>query len=492
MKKAGVYDRWLFTLGGGENYTVSIANALSKNGYEVEILTHRNVNLELLKSKFGLKKLNFTVRYLPELWDYQITPYTKEYDLFVLSSFADMFSSLANKSILSVFFPTTLKPNFKEWLTRVIVVPIFRKFFQFELYTQNNSNLITIATNKPQQDIIFELEFPKLAISVIEQIKISHQDDTLNFDIKVLHHKNIVQLKVFSINPIRQWKIQLPESEYSLGMKCKIKLSFWDKFGNSAFTLFPKLGQRFLAGPRKFASTDLYSYQVIVSISKFTKKWIKKYWDLNSKLVYPPVNTDQFYSNDKKNKWIVSTGRFFVGGHNKKQLEMVQAFKQIHALFPDWELHLIGSVNEGKVHSNYFNEVLLESKNLPITIHNNVPFSELTEILSKSTIYWHASGLGTNEEKYPVMMEHFGITVVEAMASGCIPIVIDKGGPAEILVNAKIPLLWKNIDELIKTTSFLIKDTKKIEHYRKIAIESSKQYSRESFEEKFKQIVNEI
>jgi len=46
-------------------------------------------------------------------------------------------------------------------------------------------------------------------------------------------------------------------------------------------------------------------------------------------------------------------------------------------------------------------------------------------------------------------MEHFGITPVEAMAAGCVPIVYRGGGLTET-VTKDSGFTWKTIDELIK------------------------------------------
>ena len=40
--------------------------------------------------------------------------------------------------------------------------------------------------------------------------------------------------------------------------------------------------------------------------------------------------------------------------------------------------------------------------------------------------------------------EHFGITIVEAMAAGCVPIVHDSGGPREIVID-KVGFRWHNL-----------------------------------------------
>ena len=343
MKKAGIYDRWLHTLGGGERHTLAIAAALAKKGYSVELLTHRPTDTELLKKKFGLEKLSFSIRYLPELWDYELTPFTKEYDLFVLSSFADMIPSKAKQSLLSVFFPTTLKLTPKEWLTRSVVVPFVRFLFTFPLYIQKDATQITIGCNKPKQKATFKLVFPKLAISVVEQLEVTSLHTVVKTKVKVLHHSNTVELTATSEKPIRQWLITLPASQYTEGVAIQLKTSLWNQVGQRCMDIVPGWKERFQAGPRNFSKKEVASYTHLASISKYTKKWVAQYWGINTPIAYPPVPITDFYSSERKQKWIVSTGRFFVGGHSKKQLEMVEAFRQLHTELPGWELHLMAA-----------------------------------------------------------------------------------------------------------------------------------------------------
>ena len=97
--------------------------------------------------------------------------------------------------------------------------------------------------------------------------------------------------------------------------------------------------------------------------------------------------------------------------------------------------------------------------------------SELNELFHKSSIYIHAAGLGQNPNVDPDKFEHFGITVLEAMVYGCIPIVYSIGGPAELTEKIGCGFRYSNIDELVSLLKDMLKDDphEKLEDYRKIA-----------------------
>lgn len=57
-----------------------------------------------------------------------------------------------------------------------------------------------------------------------------------------------------------------------------------------------------------------------------------------------------------------------------------------------------------------------------VTFEINVSLDKLLSIMRKSKVYFH-----------PMIEEHFGMAVVEAMAAGLIPIIPDIGGPTEFV-----------------------------------------------------------
>ena len=70
----------------------------------------------------------------------------------------------------------------------------------------------------------------------------------------------------------------------------------------------------------------------------------------------------------------------------------------------------------------------------------------------RCTCYWHGTGLGADPETEPEKFEHFGISVVEAMAAGCLPLVLAGGGPAEIVTSGYDGWTFKTLDELTDLT----------------------------------------
>ena len=197
--------------------------------------------------------------------------------------------------------------------------------------------------------------------------------------------------------------------------------------------------------PRKYSDlTFLQSYGTIYANSKYTQRYIDEYWGAQSEVLYPPV-TMLVGRNEldtiQKSDYILSVGRFFRGEHCKNHLTMIEAFKSLNI---DYQLHLAGVVNHIKDDIEYYEECVEAAEGYNIVFHPNINYRDLVELYRKSSIYWHATGYGATE---PVQFEHFGITPVEAMSAGCIPIVFNGGGLPEITDNT-----WSTIDDLIDIT----------------------------------------
>jgi glycosyltransferase involved in cell wall biosynthesis len=112
-------------------------------------------------------------------------------------------------------------------------------------------------------------------------------------------------------------------------------------------------------------------------------------------------------------------------------------------------------------------------------------FRTLKDLYGRAKIFWSASGFGVNETKNPEKVEHFGITVVEAMSAGAVPVVYNAGGHKEIIKNGENGFLWNNIHELIKKTLETIPVKRLI---AKNAVESAKNYSYANFENNIKKL----
>ncbi len=113
-------------------------------------------------------------------------------------------------------------------------------------------------------------------------------------------------------------------------------------------------------------------------------------------------------------------------------------------------------------------------------------------IFTRSLIFWHASGMGEDEKVHPEKFEHFGITTVEAMAAGCIPVVINKGGQKEIIKNGYDGFLFNSRKELKDITLDIIDGNVDVEGIRNNAAASCSRFSNIKFEENLISIISEV
>lgn len=225
------------------------------------------------------------------------------------------------------------------------------------------------------------------------------------------------------------------------------------------------------------------SYQIKTTISEFSRAWTRRRWGADCKVVYPPVDT-HFASAPKANL-ILSAGRFTTEGHSKKQAEMIDAFRQMKdAGLEGWEYICAGSLGESARDNSYFKSVEQKAGLCGAEVFANLGRDCLKNYFELAKIFWHAAGYGESEER-PEMFEHFGVVTVEAMAAGCVPVVINKGGQSEIVRHGVSGFLWNTFDELKEYTSLLARDERLRARMAEQARRRAQLFSREVFVSQF-------
>jgi glycosyltransferase involved in cell wall biosynthesis len=261
--------------------------------------------------------------------------------------------------------------------------------------------------------------------------------------------------------PVGLYYVHFPEPPITSRRNAVDKIA---RVGLGAMKAAPRLPAR-LAGVQRGLQRRMIdqswsqSYTKFLSNSTYTAGWVKKLWDANSEIVYPPVRTT--VKPCKKVELITSIGRFFDPslGHSKKQHELLEALTRMFSSregIGSWKLAFVGGADGAS--RDYALAVRRGAIGLPVAVHLNAP-REIVEItLATASIYWHGGGFGEDAELHPERFEHFGIAVVEAMAAGAVPVVFAAAGPAEIVRHGVDGFHWKTLDELQSFTHQLMND----------------------------------
>lgn len=242
-----------------------------------------------------------------------------------------------------------------------------------------------------------------------------------------------------------------------------------------------------VGGKSLFNRLKLQKIRTIVCNSKFTKKFIDKEFGVNSGVIYPPVDISGIKPLKKENI-ILSVGRFSQLLQVKGQDILIDAFKKlVDSGQRAWKLILAGGSDVGG--QEYVDMLRGRAVGYPIEILENVSFSEIKESYGKAKIFWSASGFGVDEEKEPEKVEHFGISLVEAMSAGCVPLVVNKGGFHEIIDEPIENLLWISTKALIEKTNSLVNDEKKRRAIAQTVRQKANKFSQERFQDEIFKII---
>jgi len=194
---------------------------------------------------------------------------------------------------------------------------------------------------------------------------------------------------------------------------------------------------------------------LFVANSYFTQSHLKN-WGVNSTVLYPYLDKNFLESPiPKKEQVILSVGRFFTNLHAKNHELMIDIFLKNKKLSNGYTLVLAGGLKE---EDNEYFELLKKrigtAKN--IQLKPNISYDELLGLYLKASYYWHFAGFGVDDVEHPELVEHFGITPIEAMAMGTIPFCFNAGGPKELIADGVNGFLFNGEAELIKKMSVVM------------------------------------
>ncbi len=228
----------------------------------------------------------------------------------------------------------------------------------------------------------------------------------------------------------------------------------------------------------------------VICNSQFTKSFIDKKFGVKSVVLYPPVPLPKTSKQQKENI-ILHVGRFgktHEGKNFKKQDVMIEMFKKmVKGGLKNWQFLLAVSVREKD--EEEFNKLKEQAKGFPIQFVKNPENKHLWQFYRKAKIYWHATGFGEDIVKHPERAEHFGISTVEAMGAGAVPVVIGAGGQREIVDDGENGFLWNTIEECIEKTKKLVMDGALYEKMAKKAREKASIFGKEQFCENLERII---
>ena len=209
--------------------------------------------------------------------------------------------------------------------------------------------------------------------------------------------------------------------------------------------------------------------QKLVCNSKNTQNRLKKYYNRNATIINPPIETFKHQYKNAKNYWL-SVNRLSVA----KQIEIqMKAFQKL----PNENLIIIGSYEKETKQFEDYKKYLEKIKPKNVEIKSWITQKELINL------YANCKGFITTSKN-----EDFGMTPVEAMASGKPVIASNEGGYKET-ISKETGILIDNInsEKLVNAIKKLSKEINKNPlKYKKVCQKQAKKFDTKVFIRKIK------
>lgn len=220
----------------------------------------------------------------------------------------------------------------------------------------------------------------------------------------------------------------------------------------------------------------LRRYDTVVAYSEFAAKHVADRWGRSAAVVHPPVHLLE--PTPAKQPVIVTVGRLGAPNGFKRHDVLLEAWRQLQPSLPGWEFIIAGAAADSAQLDELKAAVADVGK---CRLMVDATADELAEVVQRATFYWHAAGFDRSDDR-PDLAEHFGISTVEAMSAGCVPLVYDDGGQREI-VTPGTGVRWRRVPELVAATTELANDPAKVHQMAAAAVDRAKGFGPDHFDE---------
>lgn len=224
---------------------------------------------------------------------------------------------------------------------------------------------------------------------------------------------------------------------------------------------------------KKSKMYSLYNNSNFLVNSKYTLKISSKLFPLLNikpnlmRVIYIPVESRSNIDQSMKDKNLVlSIGRIDIRKNYEALLKIADRLK-------NYRFIIAGALNRGD-EKYYYN--LMKKKPDNVEIKTNVNEHDKIELLKKAAIYIHLN-----------RREHYGVSILEAMSYGLVPVVPESGGPWEdIIEHSKYGYGFNSIDEAVEQIKNIDFDIVKL------IIDSMSRFSFTNFYDNIHNFVEEV
>jgi glycosyltransferase involved in cell wall biosynthesis len=233
----------------------------------------------------------------------------------------------------------------------------------------------------------------------------------------------------------------------------------------------------------EYGYLNLMRSSIVITNSEYSRRAIANaFGSENTHVLSPPIDIETFQNvaliangPNEKNHTVVVISR--IAPH--KQIEnAIKLAKILKDKKIGNEMKIVGNLY------HYFFEYYSELKQMVIDLRLddyiqfeiNASLDTLIRIIRESRVYFH-----------PMIGDHFGMAVVEAMAAGLIPVVPNKGGPSEFVPQRYQFATLEQAAEIISHVFNVLPKTEQIK-----INEETRKFSNSHYIERFQRLINEL